>query len=74
MSAGIKVSREEHTAEALRVVAGRSRDGEQVRRLLAIALSLEGFSRSEAARQCGMDRHRRCVTGCIATMSQGLWA
>ncbi len=56
MSSGVKVTREEHTATELRVVAARCKDGEQVRRLLALALVLEGVSRSEAAAQNGMDR------------------
>jgi transposase len=40
----------------LREAAKRCRDPAVVRRLLAIALVLEGASRAEAARQCGMDR------------------
>ena len=56
MSAGIKVTRQDHTAAALRVVASKRRDAEQVRRLLALALVLEGVSRSEAAAQNGMAR------------------
>lgn len=56
MPASLKVTREEHTAAELRVVASRSRDGSQVRRLLALALVLEGSSRHAAASQNGMDR------------------
>jgi transposase len=56
MSAGVKVTREEHSAAALRVVASRCKDPEQVRRLLALALVLDGLSRDAAARQTGMDR------------------
>lgn len=56
MSAGLKVTRQDHTAAELRVVASKCRDGTQVRRLLALALVLEGISRSEAASQNGMDR------------------
>lgn len=56
MSAGLKVTRLEHTAVELRRVASRKRDAMQVRRLLALALVLEGVSRSEAAAQNGMDR------------------
>jgi hypothetical protein len=72
MSAGIKVSREEHTAEALRVVPERSRDGEQVRRLFAIALILAGFSPAKPPGRAGRT-DRRCATGYIATMSLVLW-
>jgi transposase len=56
MSAGLKVTRLEHTAAELRRVASRKHDAAQVRRLLALALVLEGVSRSEAAGQNGMDR------------------
>lgn len=44
------------TAVDLRRDAGRSRDAAAARRMLAIALVLEGESRGNAARQCGMDR------------------
>ncbi len=37
------------------MIASKQRDGEQVRRLLALALVLEGVSRSEAAAQNSMD-------------------
>jgi transposase len=50
------VTRTEHTAEALRDLAAKGRDAAQVRRLLAIALILEGRSRTEAAAQSGMER------------------
>jgi len=56
MSAALKVTRSEHTAADLRAAAGRCRDGAQVRRLLALALVLDGRPRSEAARRNGMDR------------------
>jgi transposase len=56
MSAGLKVTRLEHTAAELRRLASKKRDAAQVRRLLALALVLEGVSRSEAAAQNGMDR------------------
>jgi transposase len=46
----------DHSAEELRGFAVRSREPAQARRLLAIALLLEGSSRAEAARQTGMDR------------------
>jgi transposase len=46
----------DHTAAELRVLAARSRDSAQSRRLLAIAMVLEGASREDAARQAGMDR------------------
>jgi len=56
MGAAIKIIRQEYTAPELRAIAAKSRDADQTRRLLAIALVLEGASREEAARQTGMDR------------------
>lgn len=56
MPAGLKVTRREHTALELRHWAAKSRDGAQVRRLLALAMVLEGASRASAAVQNGMDR------------------
>ena len=56
MSACLKVTRLDHTAAALRRTASKKRDAAQVRRLLALAMVLEGFSRSEAASRNGMDR------------------
>lgn len=52
----IKITRDEHTASDLRRVSARSEDAAQARRLLALALVLEGVCRTEAARTCGMDR------------------
>jgi transposase len=56
MSAAVRISRTDHTADDLRGCAAKSSDGGQARRLLAIALVLESCSRLEAARQTGMDR------------------
>lgn len=56
MSAGLEITRQDHTAAELRVVASKVGDGAQVRRLLALALVLEGVSRSAAASRNGMDR------------------
>jgi transposase len=52
----IKITRQDYTASELRREAVRSGDGAQARRLLALALVLEGVSRTEAATFCGMDR------------------
>src|SRR5450759_2196412 len=54
MSAAVKISRTDHTAEALRGLAAKSNDGGQVRRLLALALILEGHSREGAADLAGL--------------------
>jgi transposase len=56
MSRAITITRTECTAEELRAFAAKSRDGAQVRRLLALALVLEGHSRTEASERSGMDR------------------
>jgi len=56
MGAAVKITRTDHTAEALRGVAAKSNDGAQVRRLLALALILEGHPRRDAAERSGMDR------------------
>src|SRR5438477_4106481 len=55
MSAAISV-RDDFEAEELRVLAGRVKDANQARRLLAIAAVYEGMDREEAARIGGMDR------------------
>src|SRR6202453_4366900 len=56
MVAAVKITRTDHTAAALRGLAAKSNDAAQVRRLLALALILEGKSRHAAATQAGMDR------------------
>ena len=56
MPAGLKVTRLDHKAFELRSRAAKSQDGAQVRRLLALAMLLEGASRGSAAAQSGMDR------------------
>ena len=56
MGAGVKITRTDYGAAELRVIAGRCRDGAQVRRLLALSMVLEGCSRAEAAERNGMDR------------------
>lgn len=56
MALALEITREDHSAAELRGIAGRCRDAAQVRRLLALALVLDGRSRTEAAEQNGMDR------------------
>ena len=56
MGQALPITRTEHTDEALREFAAKCRDGAQVRCVLAIALILEGRSRTEAADLSGMDR------------------
>ena len=54
--AGITDTRKERTATELRSAAGKTKDARAARRMLAIALVLEGVDRETAARTCGMDR------------------
>ena len=56
MPAAVRVTREEHSPAALRRAASQTRDADAARRMLAIALVLDGCSRAEAAASCGMDR------------------
>ena len=53
MAAAIGV-RSDYTSSDLRGFARRSGDADQVRRLLAVALILDGRSRSEAAKIAGV--------------------
>ena len=76
MGRSVKITRMDHTAEALRGVAAKSNDGAQVRRLLALALILEGHPREAAAERSGMDRqtlrdwvHRYNDTGVAGLLS-----
>jgi putative transposase len=52
----VEITRRELSAAALRRAAARSRDAKAARRMLAIALVLDGHSREAAAEACGMDR------------------
>ncbi len=56
MGRALTVTRMDYTAAELRVAASKSSNAAQVRRLLAIALVLDGGARTEAAEQTGMDR------------------
>ena len=52
----VAITREGLSAADLRREAARSRDANAARRMLAIALVLDGHSREAAAEACGMDR------------------
>ncbi len=56
MSRAIAIKRRDMTAGELRTAAARSRDAQAARRMLVIALVLEGVDRKSAAETCGMDR------------------
>jgi transposase len=52
----IAITRMDLDAGGLRASAARAKDAAAARRMLALALVLEGHSRTEAARAAGMDR------------------
>ena len=52
----VAITRDDLSASELRQAAARCADSAQARRALALALVLEGKSRTEAARSAGMDR------------------
>jgi transposase len=52
----VEVTRKDLTPAELRAAAGRTTDARAVRRMLAIAMVLEGADRKTAAETCGMDR------------------
>src|ERR1019366_1652017 len=52
----VEITRTDYSAGELRALSARCADGAQVRRILAIAMVLEGRSRTEAAQFNGMDR------------------
>jgi transposase len=56
MGKAVPITRLDLSASELRRQAAKSRDGNVVRRLLALAMVLEGMSRDEAAARGGMDR------------------
>ena len=56
MSGAVEITRRDMTPAELRAASGRAKDGRAARRMLAIALALEGVDRKTAAESCGMDR------------------
>jgi transposase len=60
MAIAVAITNLEFTAADLRRLMSKERDGEIVRRLSALALVLEGHSRTHAAEQSGMDRQTLC--------------
>ncbi len=60
MVAAVAITRLDYTASELRGEAKRADDADAARRMLALALVLDGKPRSEAAISCGMDRQILC--------------
>lgn len=56
MTVGVAITRTELDAAELRRAAAETNDAAAARRMLALALVLEGRTRTEAAELCGMDR------------------
>jgi transposase len=56
MGAPLEIVRSDYTSAELRALSNRCPDGAQVRRVLALAMILDGLSRTEAAEMNGMDR------------------
>src|SRR5450756_1338932 len=54
--AAIAVTQSDLTAMELRVAAGREKNSAASRRMLALAMVLDGADRTSAAKTCGMDR------------------
>ena len=54
----VEITRTELSATQLRREAARVKDAKASRRMLALALVLDGRTRTEAAQSCGMDRQR----------------
>ena len=56
----VAITRTDFDVAGLRGAASRTRDAAAARRMLALALVLEGRTRTQAARTCGMDRQTLC--------------
>ena len=56
MGKALVITRTDHSSGELRALSGKCRDAAQVRRLLALAMVLDGAPRTEAACCNGMDR------------------
>src|SRR5712671_5094565 len=56
MGGAVAITRVDLTAAQLRAAAGREKDGSAARRMLALAMVLDGADRKSAAETCGMDR------------------
>ena len=56
MAYAVAITRLDLSASQLRAVAAKEKDATATRRILALALVLEGADRTTAARSCSMDR------------------
>jgi Helix-turn-helix domain len=60
VGAALGLTRTDHTSGELRALSSKCPDSAQVRRLLALALVIDGRPRGEAAALAGMDRQTLC--------------
>ena len=60
MGAMLRITRTDHTGAELRALSVKCTDGAQVRRMLALAMVLDGRPRGETASLNGMDRQTLC--------------
>ena len=65
----ITITRNDHDTAGFLGAAAASQDADAARRMLVLALVLDGASRADAASACGMDRHlaeisRQCKRRC----------
>ena len=60
MGSALALTRTDHTSGELRALSSKCPDSAQVRRLLALALVIDGRPRGEAAAVAGMDRQTLC--------------
>ena len=56
MAGAVSITRHDMTASDLRAAAGREKEGSAARRMLALAMVLDGTDRKTASETCGMDR------------------
>ena len=56
MGNAITITRSDSTADELRTAIAKSRAGAKVRQLFALAFILDGYTRTDAAKQSGMER------------------
>ena len=78
MGAAVSITRLDLTASELRRAAGGEKNSAAARRILALALVLDGVDRKTAAETCGMDRqtlrdwvHRYNATGLAELVAAG---
>jgi len=74
----VEITRKERTPAQLRSAAGKTMNARAARRMLALALVLEGVDRKTAAGTCGMDRqtlrdwvHRYNAEGLAGLINRG---